>query len=107
MSKKTLYAFIISFLLLIAVIVLNRFSFDSMRNFSEEVDRTRQVISVFEKISDHLKSAQIYTPIYDSIPERDFYKLYRSEAIGIKAELSQLKKLVSDNPEQIKRVDTL
>src|SRR5687767_4856095 len=107
MSKKTLYAFIISFLLLIAVIVLNRFSFDAMRSYSEEVDQTRQVISQFEKISDHLKSAQIYTPAYDTIPEQDFYKLYREEAIGIKAELTQLRQLVNDNAKQISLVDSL
>src|SRR5688500_14199875 len=107
MSKKTLYAFIISFLLLIAVIILNRFSFDAMRNYSEGVDHTRQVISQFEEISDHLKSAQIYTPTYDSIAERDFYKLYRNEAIGMKAELAQLRQLVNDNQEQIPLVDSL
>ena len=107
MSKKTLYAFIISFLLLIAVIILNRFSFDAMRSYSEEVDHTRQVISQLEKISDHLKSAQIYSPIYDSIPEKDFYKLYRQDAIGIKSEITQLRQLVNDNPQQILLVDSI
>ena len=107
MSKKTHYAFIISFLLLIAVIILNRFSFDAMRSYSEEVDHTRQVISQLEKISDHLKSAQIYSPIYDSIPEKDFYKLYRQDAIGIKSEITQLRQLVNDNPQQILLVDSI
>lgn len=107
MSKKTLYAFIISFLLLIAVIVLNRYSFNAMRNYSEEVDHTRQVISQFVRISDHLKSAQIYSPVYDSIPEKDFYKLYRNEAIGIRSELTQLRQLVNDNEKQVLLVDSL
>ena len=88
MSKNTLYAFIISFLLLIAVIILNRFSFDAMRTFSEEVDHTRQVISQFEEISDHLKSAQIYTPTYDTIEQKGFINYTDMEAIGIKAELN-------------------
>ena len=92
MSKKTLYAFIISFFLLIAVIILNRFSFNAMRSYTEEIDHTRQVISEFRKISDHLKSAQIYTPSYDTIAQKNFYKLYRSEAIAIKSELGLLKK---------------
>ena len=76
MSKKTLYAFIISFFLLIAVIILNRFSFNAMRSYTEEIDHTRQVISEFRKISDHLKSAQIYTPSYDTIAQKNFYKLF-------------------------------
>ncbi|MFL5810919.1 MAG: CHASE3 domain-containing protein, partial [Flavisolibacter sp.] len=107
MGKKTLYAFIISFILLIAVIILNRFSFSAMRNYSEQVDHTRQVISAFESISNHLKSAQIYTPTYAKGPEKNFFALYRREAESIKTELIQAQTLVSDNREQSIRVDSL
>jgi PAS domain S-box-containing protein len=107
MGKKTLYAFIISFFLLIAVIILNRFSFSAMRNYSEQVDHTRLVISVFQSISNHFKSAQIYTPTYATGPDKDFYALYRREAESIRREIEQLKQLVRDNPEQAKRADSL
>src|SRR5215213_3132927 len=107
MSKRTLYAFIISFVLLIAVIVLNKLSFDAMRSYSDRVDHTRQVISLFESVSSHLKSAQIYTPTYLNIPEKEFYILYRRETEGIKSELKRLDQFVLDNVEQKKLVDSL
>ena len=59
MSKKTLYAFIVSFLLLITVIVLNRFTFKSMQRFSNSVDKTREIITTFTSLSNSFKSAQI------------------------------------------------
>jgi signal transduction histidine kinase len=107
MNKKTLYAFIVSFLLLIAVIILNRLSFREMRNYSERVDHARQVISQFETISDHFKSAQIYTPTHDSIELKNFYLLYKRDAESLNGELETLKQFVKDNPQQSKLADTL
>ncbi len=107
MSKKNLYAFLISFILLLAVIVLNRLSFKNVRNYSEEVDHTRQVITVLGNISNHFKSAQIYTPTYKNILQKDYYDLYFQEANKIRNELVTLKMLVNDNPDQQVIVDSI
>jgi signal transduction histidine kinase len=107
MSKKTFYAFGISFILLIVVIVLNRMSFDNMKEYNNAVNHTRNVITLFERLSNHFKSAEIYSPTYDSIPENNFYKLYKNEGLQINGELSQLKNLVKDNKEQTRLVDSL
>lgn len=100
MGKKTLYAFVVSFLLLIAVIILNRFSFRDMRKFSEDVDHTRQVITTLESISNNFKSVQIYSPANDTGHIHNFYQLYYNDAVKLKQELNILTQLVHDNPDQ-------
>jgi signal transduction histidine kinase len=107
MDKRNLYAFLISFILLLAVIILNRLSFNNVRAYSDEVDHTRQVITVLGNISNHFKSAQIYTPSYGHVLQEDYYKLYEAEAKGIRGELDSLRILVSDNRAQVMMVDSL
>jgi PAS domain S-box-containing protein len=107
MNKRTYYAFITSFALLVIVIILNRLSFNDMRTYSELVDHTRQVITTFESISNHFKSAQIYTPENEGSSGRNFYQLYKKDADSIHGELIRLKQLITDNPIQVRRVDSL
>jgi PAS domain S-box-containing protein len=104
MKKKTYYSFLVSFLLLIAVIVINRNSFNKMTDYTHWVNHSREVITSLEKLSNHFKSAQIYTPAYDSIGESKFYSQYKSEAEKIPAELKNLLNLVKDNPQQTSRI---
>src|SRR4051812_40681594 len=107
MNKKALYAFIISFALLTTVIVLNRRAFNDMRNFSKEVDHTREVITLFESLSNNFKSAQIYTKTYDRDTLKNFYRLYKAGADSVGGELVNLKLLVQDNPAQAAIVSDL
>ena len=107
MTRKTLYAFIVSFILLIAVIILNGYAFNKMQFFSNRVDHTRVVITSFEEISDNFKSALVYTPSYLNLPEKDFYLNYKKDAEKVPEELKQLKSLTSDNSDQSRRVDSL
>ncbi|HEY0355221.1 MAG TPA: hypothetical protein VGC29_03400, partial [Flavisolibacter sp.] len=107
MSKRNLYAFLISFILLLAVIILNRLSFQNVRSYSESVDKTRQIITVLGNISNHFKSAQIFTPTYNQILQKDYYDLYKIEADKIQTELVVLKRLVAESPDQVKMADTL
>lgn len=107
MNRKTFYAFITSFILLIVVIVMNRVSFNRMKEYTIAVDHTRRVITLFERLSNHFKSAQIYTPTYDSIPQGEFYRLYKKEALEINPELNSLRNLVKDNNTQVNLVDSL
>jgi signal transduction histidine kinase/CHASE3 domain sensor protein len=107
MSRKTLFAFIVSFILLITVIILNRMTFERMKQYSYAVNHTRQVITTFESISNNFKSAQIYTTTYKSDSLKNFYSLYKSNADDINTELDYLKKLVKDNPQQSHLVDSL
>ncbi|HWJ91538.1 MAG TPA: ATP-binding protein [Flavisolibacter sp.] len=107
MSKRNLYAFIISFALLITVIVLTRLSLNRMRTYSDWVDHTREVITTFESISNNFKSAQVYTPVHDTGSLRNFYEFYKADAERISGELDYLKRVVRDNTEQEQLVKAL
>lgn len=106
MSRKNLYAFIVSFVLLVTVIVLNRLAYSKMKSYIALVDHTREVITTFESLSNDFKSAQIYTPTYgDSL--LNFYLLYKKEADNVLSEVSYLQKLTRDNPSQQKILDSV
>jgi PAS domain S-box-containing protein len=107
MSKRNLYAFIISFALLVTVIVLNRISFDKVKQYSHSVEHTRDVITTFEGLSNNFKSAQVYTPVQDSGAIRNFYELYKRDAAKIEGELDNLKKLVGDKGQQAQLVTAI
>ena len=51
-----------------------------MTDYTHWVNHSREVITSLEKLSNHFKSAQIYTPTYDSIGESKFYSQYKSKA---------------------------
>lgn len=78
-----------------------------MREYTNAVNHTRDVITSFERLSNHFKSAQIYSPTYDSMPGREFYAMYKNDALQIGSELTALKTLVKDNADQTKLVDSL
>jgi CHASE3 domain sensor protein len=61
MRKKNLYPFLVSLMLLLAVIIINRLSFNSMREYTDAVDRSREIITSYEELSADLKSAEIYS----------------------------------------------
>ena len=107
MTRKTLYAFIVSFILLIIVIILNGYTFNKMKFYSERVDHTREVITVYENISDYFKSAIIYTPTYLNLPQKDLYTKYKKDAESLDSLLLELNSLVYDNKSQLQRADTL
>ncbi|MFL5773161.1 MAG: ATP-binding protein [Flavisolibacter sp.] len=106
MSRKNLYAFIISFVLLMTVIILNRLAYSKMKNYTGLVDHTREVITTFERLSNDFKSAQIFTPTYsDSLV--NFYRLYKTEAESVTGEVAYLEKLTKDNASQKRLLDTI
>jgi PAS domain S-box-containing protein len=107
MSKKAVFSFIISFILLISVIVIDRISFNRMREFTVSVDHTREVISVFSELSNDFKSAEIYSEKYAPVGDENFYELYKQEALKVHERYSKLKELIKDNPPQAARVDSI
>src|ERR1700755_3411802 len=104
MNKKTRYAFAISFVLLLTVVIFNLFTVNNIKTYSDLVSHTRDVITTFDGISDNFKSAQIYTPAYDTGSLKSFYDLYKADADSIPGQLRSLRQLIRDNPRQIKLV---
>ena len=107
MSKRTLYSFFVGFLLLIVVTIINRRSFNSMRDYTRAVDHSREVVNSLERLSNHFKSAQIYSLQYEILSKQELYLLYKQEAEGVLNEAERVKALIKDNPEQRRRLDSI
>src|SRR5687768_15432190 len=107
MNKRTLYAFLISFFLLVIAIFLNQESFDSMKDYAKSVTRSREIITSFERLSNDFKSAQIYSPSYSGIPEKNYYHLYLEDAKNVYFELMRLKNLSAGDSVQLRNVDVI
>ncbi len=105
MRKKNLYPFIVSFVLLVTVIVFNRVNFRNMQDYARDVNHTREVITALERLSNDLKSAQIYSVNYEKKVGSDLYRLYRKEMQEIRTQLTKIKNLVSDNSGQTRRIN--
>lgn len=106
MNKKALYSFFIGFILLIVVTIINHWSFKSMKNYTAAVDHSREVINSLERLSNHFKSAQIYSPRHGEAYDQ-FFDIFKVEAEGLDREVERLKRLVQYNPEQRNRVDSI
>jgi len=107
MNKRTLYAFLISFLLLVIAIFINQRSFENMREYTISVAHSRDIITRLERLSNFFKSAQIYTPTYTSISQKEFYQLYLEDAKRIPTEIKNLQLLSKEDLPQAGRVDTI
>jgi PAS domain S-box-containing protein len=107
MSKKTLSPFFVAFLLFIAVIIIYKISFRNMREYTNSVDHSRVVITSFERLSNYIKSSEVYSVKYASKSEKSFYGLYKIESDKIRPQILMIKSLVKDNPKQELRIDTL
>lgn len=75
--------------------------------YEQDVNYGQQVITRFEKLSNHFKSAQIYTPSIVEENARPFYQFYKEEADSVKVETASLQWMVADDPVQKKRVDSI
>ncbi|GAA4398543.1 hypothetical protein GCM10023187_09330 [Nibrella viscosa] len=104
MNLKTIAPYLLSFLLLVTVVFIDRSSFNAMQEYIGEVDHTREVITSLERLANHLKSAQIYSPSYAGISRQRFYQLYKQEADSVSGDLVRLQYLVRADTAQARRI---
>src|SRR5688572_8317023 len=107
MNKRTLYAFLISFLLLVIAIFINQKSFDSMKEYTSSVVHSRDIITALERLSNYFKSAQMYSPGSSNVAEKRYYHLYLEEAKDVYFQIMRVKNLSTVDPLQAKKVDTI
>lgn len=77
-----------------------------MRQYGTLVAHTRDVIIAFERLSGDFKSAHTYSQEFAGL-EKEMYNQFYRDAQNIRPEVKQLRTLVSDNPQQVVRVDRL
>lgn len=78
-----------------------------MKEYTSSVTHSRDIITSLERLSNYLKSAQIYTPAFSDNNEKKFYQLYLEEAKNVPFELMRLANLSKDDSLQSKNVDTI
>ena len=104
---RIILPFLISFILLMVVIALNRITYDKQREYAEQTEHSRNVIRLYDNLAVQLRSAEIYTPTYDSSPAKKLYAIYKSELEQIEPSLSRLRDSVNDNKIQVGFVDSI
>ncbi|ADB39111.1 sensor histidine kinase [Spirosoma linguale] len=107
MNLKTLLPFLLALTLLTVVILIDRHNFNQMRNYTIQVDRSRDIINRLERLSNHFKSVQIYSPAAAAKAPVNFYQLYKFEAAHLRQELTQLHPLLKADSTQYKRLLTV
>jgi signal transduction histidine kinase len=107
MKKRFLVAFLVSFLLLLVVLFINRQNHTKMAAYTEQVEHAREVILAFTELSNDLKSAQIYTRTYANIRQRAFYYVYKQDTDSVPVDLVRLRRLLRNDTLHAVRLDTI
>ena len=89
------------------VIALNRITHNKGQEFSRWAEHSRNVIKEYDNLAIQLKSAEIYSPTYDSSSARNLYAIYKSDIGQVAPGISRLKDLVNDNKTQVGIVDSI
>lgn len=95
MRKRTLILLGTSFLFFLVAAIIRFVSFNNMREYTREVEWSRDLIVSLEKLSNHFKSAQIYSADSSGGEEYVFFEKYREEQAMIPGELEQIGTLLS------------
>ena len=106
MSANRPLPYIISFILLVAVLIINQHTFSKMQAYTLQVHRAKNVIILFEKLSNDIKSAESYTPANAS-KYKQFYELLLQETNDISKDLAELKVLVANDQLQRARLTVI
>lgn len=105
--NRTIISFLISFVLLIVVIAINRITHNKARNYYSQAERSRDIIKSYEKLATQVRSAEIFTPTMLASDAAELYQLYLKDIDSIQNNLSYLRNIIKDNPEQAKLTDSL
>jgi signal transduction histidine kinase len=98
MSRKALTSFITGILLLVGAIILDRSTLRKVEEHSRLVEQTYDVIARLGQLSNHFKSAQIYSRKLAATTVPRFYELYLNDAMHVERELDTLEAMTRANP---------
>ncbi|OOQ60929.1 response regulator [Mucilaginibacter pedocola] len=105
--NQVLAGFAVSIILVLVVGVL---SFTSIRQLEDDtvmVDHTQKVIKTTNNILQYLIDSETGMRGYGATANKDFLDPYNVAVPRINESISQLGEMISDNPTQVKRVDSL
>jgi signal transduction histidine kinase len=102
MNRKALISFFTGILLLLGVIMLDRDTIEKVDEHSRMVEGTYEFIGRLEQLSNHFKSAQIYSSKLAATSVRRFYDFYYEDLQQVTRDLDTLDQLAGRNARQAK-----
>lgn len=97
MGKRTLILLGTSFLLFLVAATIRYVSFNDMRTYTHDVERSRELIVSLEKLSNHLKSTQIVPGDSADGSRYHFFEVQQKESALIQKELVKVGRLVQQH----------
>ncbi|HVF82035.1 MAG TPA: ATP-binding protein [Flavisolibacter sp.] len=104
---RVILSFLLSFILLLIVIALNRLTYKKAQEYTDLVEHSRDVIKLYDNLAIQLRSAEIYMPAYEDSSANELYAIYKTDLENIETNLRQLKYAVRDNKEQGLIIDSI
>ena len=106
MKRSTYILFGLALLIFVLALYVYRKSFKEILLYTDLINRSHEVINGFERLSNDLKSAQIFTGDLDSAKAGGLSEVYKRNISNISKDLSVLKENVVD-PSNKRTLDTL
>jgi len=106
MKRSTYILFGLALLIFVLALYVYRKSFKEIVMYTDLINRSHEVINGFERLSNDLKSAQIFTGGLDSAKAVGLSKVYKGNIANISKDLSALRENVLD-PANKRALDTL
>ena len=105
--RKIVLPFSIAFVLLLAVFVLNRFTYTNTQKFTSSTNHSHRVILLYQKVGAELRGAIIYSVVYERSAAANLYAVYKADADSMQHTLAVLRKEIGDRQQQVVIVDSL
>lgn len=104
---RVVLSFLISFILLMIVIALNRITYENAQKETQLTEKSRNVIQLYDALGIDIKSAEIYSEAYHSTSASSLYSLYKQDIDSLGVHLTTLRNAVNENAAQAKIVDSI
>ena len=105
MKKSTYFLFAIALIIFIVSLYIYRKSFKEILRYTDLINKSHRVISGFEKLSNDLKAAQMYSDKIDTM-RGGVNEIYKRKADSISRDIDLLRENVMDSFNS-KRLDTI
>lgn len=105
MKKSTFLLFALALLIFIVALYIYRKSFKEILLYTDLINKSHHVIGGFEKLSNDLKAAQMYSDKIDTV-RGTVNEIYKRNADSISADIDILRENITDSSNN-KRLDTI
>jgi signal transduction histidine kinase len=105
--RKIILSFSVAFVLLLAVFVLNRVTYNKTKNFTYWTDHSRRIINLYSKLGSELRGAVLFSPVYSQSAAGDLYAIYKADEDSMMTTLLRLQHEVRDLKDQKVIADSL